>query len=166
MDRSFIAFGDSGDVRQLIRIIRAFALAGKLGERLTIVGCAQKRRKMVKWVDALRIDGVTSFADADDGDYWICDPRAAFIFARLHDGYKHRLLDALAHGVPIVALRFDRRSNLFRSYGLMIDVPSSDDVIGLSNSMLTVRRDERHFLVAGGPQAAGRQASTQVIGLP
>jgi len=158
MDRSFIAFGDSGDVRQFIRIIRAFALAGRLGERLTIVGCAQKRRKLAKWTEALRIGGVTVFADAEDRDLWVCDPRTVIIFARLHKGHEHRLLDALSNGVPVVALGCDRRSSLFGRYAPIIDLPTSDDVVGLSHVMLTVCRNKSHSGTSAAPRAVGQEA--------
>lgn len=156
MESFFIAFGDSGDVRQLIRIIRAFALASRLGDRLTIVGCAQKRRKLAKWVEALRIDGVTTLADVDDWEFWVRDPRAVIIFARLHSGREHLLLNALAQGVPIVALGFDDRSAEFARYATLINVPEADDVIGLCSTLLYLQRRDRHSVERGAPSASVR----------
>ena len=166
MDSFFIAFGDSDDARELIRIIRGFALAGRLGDRLTIVGCAQKRRKLAKWVDALRIDGVTALADDDNWEFWVRDPRAVFIFARLHDGHEARLLNALAYGVPIITLGFDRRSNLFTRYATSLNIPSTDTVIALSNTLLSLQRPDKHPVKPSAHSAAVLEQPDQVIGVP
>lgn len=59
----FAAFGKAGDGKLFTTAIRAFALAGKLGDRLVLHGFGRRRPRLVKWATALGVDAVVDFAD-------------------------------------------------------------------------------------------------------
>ncbi|KQU56043.1 hypothetical protein ASG67_08225 [Sphingomonas sp. Leaf339] len=53
------------DRKAFIIAIRAFALAGKLGDHLTVIGYGPHRRCLKKWAVMLGIDAIMTFAEAD-----------------------------------------------------------------------------------------------------
>lgn len=62
----FGAVGNPGDGKAFVTVIRAFALVGRLGDRLLVQGCGGRRSRLIKWAKALRVDGIVTFVDGDD----------------------------------------------------------------------------------------------------
>jgi len=60
----YLAVGNLNDRRGYTTVIRAFALSGKLGDRLTIIGFGRYRRRLEKWTRALGIEAIVDFSDA------------------------------------------------------------------------------------------------------
>ena len=60
----FLVLGSPGDGKAFTCAVRAFALAGRLGDHLILVGYGQRRRSLEKWVRALRIERAVTFAGA------------------------------------------------------------------------------------------------------
>lgn len=65
---TFVATGTPANGSGFITVIRAFALCGKLGDRLLVQGSGKRRSRLVKWVNALRIEDAVYFTDGDDQD--------------------------------------------------------------------------------------------------
>jgi glycosyltransferase involved in cell wall biosynthesis len=61
----YLAIGKPGDRRGYVTAIRAFALSGKLGDRLTMIGYGRHRRRLEHWARTLGIDAIVAFSSAD-----------------------------------------------------------------------------------------------------
>lgn len=61
----YLAVGKAGDRRGYVTAIRAFALSGKLGDRLTMIGYGRHRRRLEHWARALGVDAIVAFLSAD-----------------------------------------------------------------------------------------------------
>jgi len=57
-----------GDRRGFTTAIRAFALGGKLGDRLTLVGFGRHKRRLERWAKALGVDAIVVFSEAVPGE--------------------------------------------------------------------------------------------------
>ncbi|MCU6456090.1 hypothetical protein LPN01_18585 [Sphingomonas sp. A2-49] len=61
----YLAVGGAGDRRGYVTAIRAFALSGKRGDRLTMIGYGRHRRRLEHWAKALGIDAIVAFSSVD-----------------------------------------------------------------------------------------------------
>jgi glycosyltransferase involved in cell wall biosynthesis len=59
----YFAIGETGDRKGYVTAIRAFALGGQLGDRLTVSGYGRHRRSLERWAQALGVDAVVVFSD-------------------------------------------------------------------------------------------------------
>ncbi len=61
---SYIVIGDGDDGKAFVVAVRAFALAGHLGDHLTILGYGQSRRRLERWARTLALEDKVTFGDA------------------------------------------------------------------------------------------------------
>ncbi len=65
MPTRYLAVGKAGDRRGYVTAIRAFALSGKLGDHLTMIGYGRHRRRLEHWARALGVDAIVAFLSVD-----------------------------------------------------------------------------------------------------
>jgi len=106
MATSFVVLGEPEDRSAFIDTIRAFALANRIGDRLTISGYGKHRRRLQNWVSALRIEHAVVFDDpiAADPPAFSAHDVAIILFRRPER--TGASLQALLAGLRVVA--FDR----------------------------------------------------------
>jgi hypothetical protein len=64
---TYLVLGSPADRRAFALSIQAFDLAGRLGDRLTLVGYGRYQRRLQRWSTALGIDAAVAFAAAEQG---------------------------------------------------------------------------------------------------
>lgn len=139
-ERSFLVIGTPGDRKGFTTAIRAFALAGRRGDRLTISGYGPYRARLEKWTVALSIECKVSFADArpcSGQSEAIGSHDVAIILSRNADAFdacRHALLAGRAVLAPD---RNEALAMLLAESGSGMVFPSGD-VTALSLAMLRV----------------------------
>ncbi|WP_126053259.1 hypothetical protein [Sphingomonas sp. S-NIH.Pt1_0416] len=134
--RSFLVVGTPRNRAEFTTVIRAFALAGRWGDRLTLVGYGQHRRRLEKWATALRIDAVVTFAEADAGCSVV--GHDVVILISPHPKSIRLVLHALLDGMGVLATSDNLAAvQLLSGGGLGLVFPPRD-VSALSHAMLVL----------------------------
>ncbi|MGU3317460.1 glycosyltransferase [Sphingomonas sp. M6A6_1c] len=114
----FLVVGRLNDRKGYTAAIRAFALAGRLGDRLTLRGYGRHRWRLERWAEALGIDAVVTFHEPNRAlaiDLLGVD----VVISVSHDPrfLSPLILSALARDVTIIAANENEKArNLFRNY--------------------------------------------------
>ena len=134
----YLALGTPSDRKAFTVAIRAFALAGRWGDHLTLIGYGRHRRALEKWSVALRTEAVVTFAEPygqhvpNIGAYDV-----AIILSRPDKSQISLILEALSHALRIILMGQDTdTAEIFRARGLSVSV-AAGDVLALSHAMLT-----------------------------
>lgn len=139
----FLAIGSVHPRKNLVRLVRAFALARqkeKLPHMLAIVGHPGHRSGEV-WRavsqagldDAVRLTG---YAPADDLPYLLRGAEA-FVFPSLYEGFGLPALEAMATGVPVVAANASSLPEVVGDAGLLFDPLQVEDIANAITAVLT-----------------------------
>lgn len=135
----FLALGPPSDRKAFTITIRAFALAGKLGDRLTLIGYGHHRRRLEKWATALGIDQIVTFAEPDHRHVPDCGTYdAAILLSQRGERHVGILLDGLAKGLRVISMSQDASIiELLRDRPLGAAIVAGN-VLAVSSAMLTV----------------------------
>ncbi|MEA1085004.1 hypothetical protein SFC76_12105 [Sphingomonas sp. CD22] len=112
----FLVVGRLNDRKGYTAAIRAFALAGRLGDRLTLRGYGRHRWRLERWAKALGIDAVVTFHEPNRAlaiDLLGVD----VVISVSHDprSLSPLILSALARDVTIIAANEDEKArNVFK----------------------------------------------------
>ena len=140
----YLAIGTPADRKAFTTAIRAFALAGKLGDSLTLIGYGRHRRRLEKWSTALGIDATVAFADPQSGLVFDPDGRDRVILLSPRDERQTGLLpEILAKGLSVISMSRDLETVSFirdRKLGSSI---GAADALGLGHAMLSERHSSR-----------------------
>lgn len=135
-----LVLGRPFDRKGYTAAIRAFALAGRLGDRLTLIGYGRHRRRLERWAKALGIDAVVTFHEPNRAlptDLLGVD---VVIFVS-HDPQflSPLILSALARDVTIIAAYEDEKTRSILKEHKFVNLVNSRDVIALSSAISRVR---------------------------
>lgn len=149
---AYLVLGSPADRKAFSVTIRAFALAGRLGDRLTLVGYGCHRHRLERWSIALGIDAMVSFAGAEQEytvDYSLFDV-AIILPQRQHDREHRANLDLLPDGKMVIAqtgtkLMHDERPKT-------VDIPCG--IRTMIDAILAVQQSSALASRRGDPTAA------------
>ena len=136
----YLALGTPSDRKAFTTAIRAFALAGKLGDSLTLIGYGRHRRRLEKWSTALRMGAIVTFSQHDC--HRAPDP-SAFDCVILLPSCDERQIgvvaDILAKGLRVISMSQEPEViNFIRDRKLGLSIGSADAMI-LNHAMLSER---------------------------
>lgn len=136
--RSYVLLGNPNDPKSFVQGVRAFALAGRLGDRLTIVGYGKLRVRLQKWGRALHVDNVIDFASPAADPLIELRKHDVLILPSRDPGVPNALLYALAGGLRVIASDTDASVRSLLDDGALGALAPWDSVVALSHAMLTV----------------------------
>lgn len=139
----YLALGTPSDRKAFTTAIRAFALAGRWGDHLTLIGYGRHRRRLEKWSAALRIDAVVTFAEADwqhTADLSCYD--TVILLSQCDERNFSLMQEVRRRGLRIISMSRDANIvELIRNRELGFSI-AAGDVLALSHAMLTTPKTE------------------------
>ena len=145
-------------------LLRAFAVvsAAMAGSHLVLVGDGPGRREMEKLAAELRLSGRVTFAGTVPNAELDFDAFDLFVLATHYEGHPLTVLEAMAHGLPVVASAVGGMSEFVRHEVDGLLVPPADPA-ALASAILRLGGDDsaRRALGASGRERVDREFSLQ-----
>jgi glycosyltransferase involved in cell wall biosynthesis len=140
---SYVLLGNSNDPKSFVQGVRAFALAGRLGDRLTIIGYGGLRARLEKWGRALHVDNVIDFAPPSRDPLEELEKHDVLMLPSRDPGVPNAMVHALAAGLGVIGSDTDAGVRALLDDGALGALAVWGDVVSLSHAMLSVPMPSR-----------------------
>jgi len=100
---NYLVLGGRDDRKGYTTAVRAFALAGKLGDHLILIGYGKQRRRLEAWARSLGIDATVTFRHPDVGEQIdLTGVDVVIVVSHASRHISRVIMPALAKGVRII----------------------------------------------------------------
>ena len=146
--RRYVAVGRLVSQKDFVTMIRAFALARRLGDHLTIIGDGPERNRLERWARALRIEhAVTFVGHLPNAAARIVDFDTLLLSSR-YEGVPAVMIEGLVSGLRIVSTDCGVGVRSLLDDGALGRIADRGDVAAFSAAMLAAFDAPRTDVVA------------------